>query len=44
MNELNDKYLNGKGGSMVVFGIEGGREAGEKFINKLELFSPRKCG
>ena len=39
MNELNDKYLNGKGGSMVVFGIEGGREAGEKFINKLELFS-----
>jgi len=23
----------------VVFGIEGGREAGEKFINKLELFS-----
>ena len=24
---------------MVVFGIEGGREAGEKFINKLELFS-----
>ena len=38
MNELNDKYLNGKGGSMVVFGIEGGREAGEKFINKLELF------
>ena len=39
MNELNDKYLNGKGGSMVVFGIEGGLEAGEKFINKLELFS-----
>ncbi len=39
MNELNDKYLKGKGGSMVVFGIEGGREAGEKFINKLELFS-----
>ena len=33
MNELNDKYLKGKGGSMVVFGIEGGREAGEKFIN-----------
>ena len=39
MNELNDKYLKGKGGSMVVFGIEGGREAGEKFINKLELCS-----
>ena len=39
MNELNDKYLKSKGGSMVVFGIEGGREAGEKFINKLELCS-----
>ena len=39
MNELNDKYLNGKGGAMVVVGIEGGREAGEKFINNLELFS-----
>ena len=39
MNELNDKYLKGKGGSMVVFGIEGGREAGEKFINELELCS-----
>ena len=39
MNELNDKYLKGKGGSIVVFGIEGGREAGEKFINKLELCS-----
>ena len=39
MNELNDKYLKGKGGSIVVFGIEGGREAGEKFINELELCS-----
>jgi len=29
---------NGFGG-MVVFGVKGGREAGEKFINKLELFS-----
>ncbi|AHC16167.1 O-acetylhomoserine aminocarboxypropyltransferase/cysteine synthase family protein [Salinispira pacifica] len=28
----------GKGG-MVVFGIKGGREAGERFINKLKLFS-----
>ena len=34
-----DKYLNGKGGSMVVFGIKGGAEAGQAFIEKLELFS-----
>lgn len=33
------KYLKGKGGSMVVFGIEGGAEAGKKFIERLELFS-----
>ena len=33
------KYLNGKGGSMVVFGIKGGREAGQKFIDNLKLFS-----
>ena len=39
MNELNLKYLKGKGGSMVIFGIKGGREAGEGFINKLKLFS-----
>ena len=26
MNELNLKYLKGKGGSMVIFGIKGGRE------------------
>ena len=39
MSELNKKYLKGKGGSMVIFGIKGGREAGEKFINKLKLFS-----
>jgi O-acetylhomoserine (thiol)-lyase len=36
---LNDKYLDGKGGSMVVFGIKGGAEAGSKFIEALELFS-----
>ena len=34
-----DKYLNGKGGAMVVFGIKGGAEAGSKFIDSLELFS-----
>lgn len=26
-------------GGMIVFGVKGGREAGEKFINKLNLFS-----
>ncbi len=36
---LNQKYLGGKGGAMVVFGIEGGKEAGSKFIESLELFS-----
>jgi O-acetylhomoserine (thiol)-lyase len=35
----NRTYLRGKGGSMVVFGIRGGREAGAKFINSLKLFS-----
>lgn len=35
----NQKYLRGKGGSMVVFGIKGGREAGKKFIDSLKLFS-----
>lgn len=34
-----DKYLKGKGGSMVVFGIQGGAEAGRKFIESLKLFS-----
>jgi O-acetylhomoserine (thiol)-lyase len=36
---LNDKYLNGMGGSMIVFGIRGGLEAGKRFIEGLELFS-----
>lgn len=35
----NEKYLRGKGGSVVVFGIKGGAEAGAKFINSLEMFS-----
>ena len=39
MNALNQKYLDGKGGSMVVFGIKGGAEAGPKFIDNLKLFS-----
>ena len=37
--ELNEKYVSGKGGSMVVFGIKGGKEAGSAFIDKLQLFS-----
>ncbi len=37
--EKNQKYLKGKGGSMVVFGIKGGADAGKKFIESLELFS-----
>lgn len=37
--EKNLKYLKGKGGSMVVFEIKGGAEAGKKFIEALELFS-----
>jgi O-acetylhomoserine (thiol)-lyase len=37
--EKNKKYLRGKGGSMVVFGIRGGKEAGARFINSLQLFS-----
>ncbi len=35
----NQKYLRGKGGSMVVFGIRGGRDAGRKFIDSLRLLS-----
>lgn len=35
----NQKYLRGKGGAMVVFGIQGGLEAGRKFIDNLKLFS-----
>ncbi len=33
------KYLKRGFGGMVTFGIKGGRPAGEKFINGLELFS-----
>ncbi len=35
----NQKYLNGMGGAMVVFGIKGGATAGTKFIEGLTLFS-----
>ncbi len=37
--ELSKKYLDDKGGSMVIFGIKGGKEAGSKLIESLELFS-----
>jgi O-acetylhomoserine (thiol)-lyase len=37
--EKNKKYLKGKGGAMVVFGIKGGAEAGRTFIESLELHS-----
>jgi len=33
------KYLKNGYGGVVVFGIKGGRAAGEKFINSLKLFS-----
>jgi O-acetylhomoserine (thiol)-lyase len=36
---LNEKYLSGMGGPMVVFEIEGGQAAGRSFIEGLELFS-----
>ena len=36
---LNQKYTDGKGGAMVIFGIKGGGEAGSKFIDSLSLFS-----
>ena len=35
----NQKYIRGKGGSMVVFEIKGGAEAGKNFIESLSLFS-----
>ncbi|MCS7337230.1 MAG: O-acetylhomoserine aminocarboxypropyltransferase/cysteine synthase [Verrucomicrobiae bacterium] len=39
MYKLNLKYLRGKGGSIVVFGIKGGVTAGRKFIDSLKLIS-----
>ncbi len=33
------KYLGGRGGAMVVFGIQGGAPAGTKFIENLKMFS-----
>lgn len=39
MFELNKKYIRGMGGAMVVFGIQGGKEAGSRFIESLCLHS-----
>ncbi|MBT8037590.1 MAG: O-acetylhomoserine aminocarboxypropyltransferase/cysteine synthase [Verrucomicrobiae bacterium] len=36
--DRSQKYLGGKGGGMVVFELKGGSEAGQKFIESLELF------
>ena len=36
---LNEKYLSGMGGPMVVFEIEGGQAAGRSFIEGVELFA-----
>ena len=32
------KYLKNGNGGMIAFGVKGGKEAAEKFINKLQLF------
>jgi O-acetylhomoserine (thiol)-lyase len=37
--EKNLKYLQGKGGSVVVFEIKGGAAAGKDFIDSLKLLS-----
>ena len=37
--EVASRILKGGSGALVAFGIEGGREAGRKFIDSLELFS-----
>ncbi len=34
-----EKYLKGKGGAIFTFGIKGGREAGKKMIESMNLFS-----
>ena len=38
-HEMADKYLENGFGGMIGFGIEGGHEAGRRFIENLELFS-----
>ncbi|WP_398501428.1 PLP-dependent transferase, partial [Variovorax sp.] len=36
---LAQKYLGGKASGVLTFGIEGGREAGAKFLDALKLFT-----
>ncbi len=36
---LCQKYMKGKGGAVFTFGVKGGREAGKKMIEAMELFS-----
>jgi len=38
-HEAAKKYLGGKGGAIIGFGIKGGREAGIKIINNVKLLS-----
>ncbi|MCB2182454.1 MAG: O-acetylhomoserine aminocarboxypropyltransferase/cysteine synthase [Desulfobulbaceae bacterium] len=38
-NEMAGKYLKNGFGGMVAFGVKGGREAGQRFIESLKLFS-----
>jgi O-acetylhomoserine (thiol)-lyase len=38
-HELATKYLTGKYGAILGFGIKGGLEAGKKFIDSVELLS-----
>ncbi|WP_085522850.1 O-acetylhomoserine aminocarboxypropyltransferase/cysteine synthase family protein [Tuberibacillus sp. Marseille-P3662] len=37
--ELADKYLDNSAGSIVTFGIKGGRQAGRELINNIDLWS-----
>jgi len=39
MYDLNKQYLKGKGGSLVVFGVMGGKVASAKFIDSLRMVS-----
>ena len=36
---LVQKYLSGKGSGLLTFGVKGGRAAGERFLDKLALFT-----